>query len=412
MIQYIVWAITFITLWLIIIWLHYLDAEQTRKEIKGKVSIGIPVFSRNNDKDAIKTIASIFSSGYPKELLEVIVVDDGSADNTLKLLQDYKKKHPELPLQIYHKTNGGKASALNVALKHATGDYFAVVDADSSIGKNSIQTSLSNFADKTTGAVISRVKVDEAKNFLEVIQKVEYMMSALVRKIMSNFGTLAITPGVLSMYRTNTLHKIGGFTTDRENLTEDLEIALRLKANGYNIIMEDNSITYTAVPSTLSQLWRQRVRWTRGYLYNHWNYRGLFFNTKHGTFGVFQLPINVLAVVLLIINVSIISFDLGHRGYDFISRSIAIPDYFWTTLTQLPNLQEFILARNINITIPLFISLALGLYLWWYAHQRFGESVRKNLLPIASYMLVMPYFSAANWISSIYQEATKAKRKW
>ncbi len=412
MLQYILWSVSFISLWLTIVWLNFLYAKPVRKKVNASLSVGIPVFSKNNDKDPIKTLKSVFSAGYPKRLLDVIVVDDGSVDGVLHKLRRFQKSHPEMPFRLFHKVNGGKASALNLALQHAKGEFFAVVDADSRISEGSIGISLSNFTNKKVGAVISRIRVDEARSFLERVQRVEYIMSSMVRKIMANFGTLSMTPGVLSLYRTAIVKKIGGFTSDRNNLTEDLEIAMRLKYHNYEIKMEPESVTYTSVPSSMSDLWRQRIRWTRGYIFNHWNYRKMFFSSKHGLFGVFQLPINVLAILLLMANISIISFDSLSRLFDFTFRSLTIPDYFFNQITSFPTLTEFILARNIQVYLPVLIAFILGIYLIVFAHRFFNERFSHHVAPLVLYVIVMPYFSTVNWISAIYQEFTGSKRKW
>lgn len=412
MVQLVVWSITFLTLWLTLVWLHFLYEKKPTKRVRGLVSIGIPVFSRNNDKDAIKTVQSVFAAGYPHSLLDVIVVDDGSEDDTYRRLVAFKKANPKLPLRIFTKKNGGKSSAVNVAIKHAKGVFFSVMDADSRISKGSIEKSLSNFTDKNVGAVISRIRVDNPKSLLENLQKVEYIMSALVRNVMANFGTLSMTPGVLSIYRMDVLRKLGGFDENRDNLTEDLEIAMRLKANGYNIKMEHESVTYTSVPNTMGDLWRQRIRWTRGYIFNHIKYKKLFFSQKHGIFGMFQMPINVAAILLLIANAALISFDFGSRGLDFVYRSFTIENYFLTTLFDWPSITEFVLARNVQVTVPLILVFIFGAYMWYVAHKAFKEPIKQNAVSIVGYLVVMPYFTAANWISSIAHEVFKTKRKW
>jgi cellulose synthase/poly-beta-1,6-N-acetylglucosamine synthase-like glycosyltransferase len=195
-------------------------------------------------------------------------------------------------------------------------------------------------------------------------------------------------------------------------LTEDLEIAMRLKYHGYRIKMEPESITYTHVPNNFSKLWAQRIRWARGYIYNHWLYRGMFFSKKHGIYGFFQMPINILAVLLLVANIGIIAYDMFDRFFDFVFRSLTIPDYFITQLTSWPTIKEFILARNIQVYLPIIIGFVLGIYLIWFAHRLFNERFRKQITPLVSYMIVMPYFSTANWISSIWQEITRTRRKW
>ena len=413
MLQYVLWAISFVTLWLTIVWLSVLFTEPAPKKRFAKcpkITFGIPAF--NEAGTILRTVKSLLAADYPAAKKEIIVVDDGSTDNTAQIVRKFVKQNPKVSVRVISKSNGGKASALNVALSKAKGDFFAVVDADSRITKTSIKKSLANFTDEKIGAVISRIRVENPKSMLERIQRFEYIMSSMIRKIMCNFGTLYMTPGVLSLYRIKVLRKVGGFTRDKTNITEDLEIAMRLKFNGYKIKMEPESITYTNVPNTLAKLWAQRIRWARGYIYNHWNYRSMFMSQKHGMYGMFQMPINVIAVLLLVGNIGIIVYDLSNRLFDFVFRSLTINDYFITQITSWPTLQEFILARNIQVYLPIIVAFALGVYLVILAHRMFNEQFRKQITPLLSYTLFMPYFATVNWISSIAQEVGRSKRKW
>ncbi len=412
MLQYVLWAISFVTLWITIVWLNFLYADKPKRQVTAypKITFGIPAF--NESKTILKTVKSLLDADYPQSKKEIIIVDDGSIDGTAKVIRGFLRQHPEAPVKVITKKNGGKASALNAALGKARGEFFAVLDADSRITPSSIKKSLANFTSTKVGAVISRIRVDEPKNFLERIQRFEYIMSSMIRKIMCNFGTLYMTPGVLSIYRIDALRKVGGFTHDKANLTEDLEIAMRLKYNGYSIKMEPESITYTHVPSTFSKLWAQRIRWARGYIYNHWNYRSMIFSRKHGVYGTFQLPINVVAVLLLIGNIGIIVYDLSSRLFDFVFRSLTIPDYFITQITSFPTLSQFILARNIQVYLPIMVAFVLGTFLIIFAHKMFQEQFRRQIAPMLSYVLVMPYFATVNWISSIAQEVSRSRRKW
>lgn len=398
------------TLWLTLIWLNFLMVREPTRVSHGlpKVTFGTAVW--NEEKTILRTLKSLVEVDYPASKKQIIVVNDGSKDKTAAIIQEFIKSHPEVTL--INKENGGKASALNVALKAAKGEFFMVMDADSRVEKDVLTHILPHFKDKSMGAVISRIRVDEPKNFLQRMQRFEYVMSSLTRFVMNNFGTLAITHGACSVFNTKILREVGGFDADRENLTEDFEIALRLRNAGYQVRMEPHAISYTHVPHTPKTVWKQRTRWSRGYIYNMWNYKGMIFSQKHGLLGTFQLPVNVLAVGLLILNIGLISFDSLHRAWDFVSRSFTLDGYFWTQLTSWPTLKEFVLARNIQITLPLFITFMLGVYLIYAAHRLFRERISQNVLPLVAYTLVMPYFSALNWVSSVAKEVRKSKRTW
>jgi len=182
-------------------------------------------------------------------------------------------------------------------------------------------------------------------------------------------------------------------------------------SNGYGVIMEPNAISYTKVPDTFGTVWIQRLRWSRGYVYNMWKYRDMLFASKHGLLGTFQLPVNVVAVLLLILNVSLISYDGISRLLDFSIRSFTIPDYFWTSVMSFPSLQEFLLARNVQVSLPIIISLMLGIYLIVIAHRLFNEKLKNNVFPLVAYMFVMPYFSTLNWASAITKEVRRQKAR-
>jgi len=412
MLQYILWGISFITVWFTLIWINYIYREPDRKELKEYPTVTVCVPAYNEEKAIEKTLNSILKLDYPIEKLRIIVANDGSKDKTSEVVEEFKK-NTTANIILLNKENGGKSSAMNSALELANADYFAVIDADTKLENKSLMLSLSRFTSKKVAAVIGRVKVDAPQNTLQKMQNFEYIMSSLIRNIMANFGTLAITPGgAFSIYRTEVLRNVGGFCKDRNNLTEDLEIALRLKKHKYIVEMEPESVTHTIAPATFKALWRQRVRWTRGYVHNHWLYRHLFFSGRHGLFGLFQMPVNVIVVILLLLNLTIVTISSGHDLYKFISRSFTIKGYLLNRLIEWPTMKEFFLARNFQISIPLILSAILVGYLVYVAHREFKEPLRKHLKYVAIYFIIIPYFTFANWTASIGLELRRAKRKW
>ena len=198
----------------------------------------------------------------------------------------------------------------------------------------------------------------------------------------------------------------------KENLTEDLEIAMRLKYLGYKVDMEPSSITHTVVPQNMISLWRQRIRWSRGFIYNHWKYRKMFFSRKHSLFGIFQMPVNVLVVILLIINITIVGYMLLSKTVEFAIRSVTIDGYLIDSIMRFPDLKAIILGQNARIMLPIIMCSILGIYLIILTHRIFKERLSSNIFPVVSYFIFLPYFTTLNWLSSIAQELMKTRKKW
>ena len=412
MLEYLLLVVSFIGIWVTIIWLHFLFNEDAKDKIKDwpALTVVVPVF--NEEKTILKTLNSLKEVDYPKDKVKVIISNDGSIDKTSKIVDGFIKSNLNLDISMISDKNSGKGAAINKALEKADSDFFVVVDADSRINRDAFKKIVPYFSNKKIGAVISRVVVDSPKNWLQRMQFFEYIIANMLRKIMHNFGTLAITHGAFSTFRTSLLKKLGGFDPDRNNITEDLEIALRLRDNGYKVIMAPDAVGYTAAPPNVKSLWQQRIRWYRGYLFNHWKYRRLFFSAKQGIFGMFQLPINVLAIALGVVYFMIISVNLLDSLFTFISRSLTINNYFVENFLNLPSLKEFLLAKNFQIYVPVIIAFILSVCLIIYAHRFFKEKLSKSVLPAISYFIVMPYFTAGNWLDSVRKEIFRYKRKW
>ena len=408
MIENIIWGISFVTLYVAFVWINFLYLDLTKKsEKQGEyLSIDIAIPAYNEEKFLGRNIESLENMDYPKEKLRIIIIDDGSKDNTSGVAEEYMRKFDNI--KLIKKVNGGKASAMNSALKESNSELFACVDADSYVEKTSLKKMMSHFKEEDVGAVISAIKVHNPKNVFEYVQRIEYIMAALSRKIRASINTLAMTPGVLSVYKTDILKKIGGF--DENNITEDFEIAMNLKKNGYNVRIEPESFTYTKVPSNIKQLFRQRVRWYRGYLFNHYKYRDMFFNKKYGVFAYFQLPLNIIYIPIMLIAIAIVTYGITTYVVEFFSRTILIKGYFMS-LFALPSFKEVILAQNLKILFPIWIGALVGIYMFLVAHKQLKEKI---FFPasIWIYFVCFPFLVSIYWITAITQEIFRTKRKW
>ncbi len=412
MIEYIMWIISFITLYLSIVWINFLYFSDFQKPRKLKniptLTIVVPAF---NEETGIKeTISSLVSCQYPADKLSIVVVDDGSTDKTAEVVRKSIKEHPGYDITLISQENQGKAAAVNAALFTCNSELFACLDADSTIGCGSIMPMLVHFEDDAkTAAVISAIKVDDPKNLFEKIQRFEYLMAILMRKIRSTINTLAMTPGVLSIYRTEVLKDVGGF--DVGNITEDFEIAMRLKYHGYNIQLETSAVTYTKVPNTFRMLWRQRLRWFRGYLINHYKYKDMFFSPKHNKlFSCFQLPLNIFSIFLFLFMIVLVSYYSFTFMIERVIRITMIKGYL-ENLFYVPSLKEFILSQNFKIMIPIYLGSLTGILLFYFAHKISKEKF-KYPLSIWAYFVIFPYMSFTHWVFSLTDEVFRRKRKW
>ncbi len=97
------------------------------------LSVAVPCY--NSAEYMEKTIRSILTGG---DRVELIIVDDGSKDNTLEIANKYQRKFPDI-VKVVHQENGGHGEAVNTGIKNATGLYFKVVDSDDCLGKNALK---------------------------------------------------------------------------------------------------------------------------------------------------------------------------------------------------------------------------------------------------------------------------------
>lgn len=248
------------------------------------VTVIVPCF--NEEHTVSKTIRSLLHLDYPKNSLSIIAVDDGSTDGTCRELKKFKR-HAQV--SILSKANGGKHTALNLALEKVGSELVGCLDADSYVNRDALKKIVPFFDDTDIMAVIPSIKVYEPKSIFQYIQKIEYSWGIFLRRMLSSLGALYVTPGPFSIFRTRVFRELGGYRA--AHYTEDLEMALRMQKSRYKIVNSHGAHVYTVAPERLADLYKQRVRWTYGFLNNVLDYREMFFRKKYGHVGIFILPI-------------------------------------------------------------------------------------------------------------------------
>ena len=253
------------------------------------VSVIVPAY--NEEKTIAISLQSMLSSDYPD--FEVIVVNDGSTDRTEDELSALRS---DPRLHYIRKENGGKASALNLGLDSARGDIVLFTDADSMFEADTIRNGVTYFVDPGVGAVSGNDTVLQPRGPLQKMLLItSHIGTGFVRRALSRIGVLQIISGNLGLVRTETLRRIGGF---REVWGEDLEVTLRLKRHGVRVVYGASTRVLAECPSTLTALWKQRVRWLRSYIKILRMHRDLVGNPRYGLFGPF-LAFNFINMIMV-----------------------------------------------------------------------------------------------------------------
>ncbi|MHB8710638.1 MAG: glycosyltransferase family 2 protein [Minisyncoccota bacterium] len=238
------------------------------------------------------TCDSLLALKYPKEKLEIILVNDGSTDTTAVAMSRFAD-HPQV--RIIHKKNGGKHTALNVGIAATNAEFVGCLDADSFVEPDALREIVPCFANAQVAAVTAAMSVHRPKNILQHMQYAEYIFGIALRHAVASVNGLYVTPGPFSFYRHRVINELGGFRYGHQ--TEDMEMALRIQQAGYNIENAPRARVYTKTPNTLAKLVKQRTRWTTGFLRNVLGeYRGLIGNRQHGALGVLMLPSALIAI--------------------------------------------------------------------------------------------------------------------
>lgn len=293
-------------------------------------SISILAPAYNEEASIIESTRALLNLEFAD--YEVIVINDGSKDNTLqKLIDNFQLKkvdryvpksiksekihciygsHRYPNLVVVDKANGRKADALNAGINVSRKDLICAVDSDTLLEPTVLQQMLMAFvADPSTVAVggVVRVangcefelgevkKVNVPKKFVARIQAVEYLRAFLFgRTGWDYFDSLLIISGAFGVFDRESVIKVGGYLHD--TVGEDMELVVRLhryyreKGEKYRVRFLPEPVCWTEVPESWTVLGRQRNRWQRGLADTLWRHRGMMLNPKYGRLGFLAMP--------------------------------------------------------------------------------------------------------------------------
>jgi cellulose synthase/poly-beta-1,6-N-acetylglucosamine synthase-like glycosyltransferase len=294
--------------------------------------ISLLVPARNEEMCIVDNVRSLLRLDYPQ--LEVIVVNDGSQDGTMRELREHFGLHRSPILYIAEiktapvigiyrsvahrqllvldkQSAGCKADAINVGINAATSPYVCVVDADSILEKDSLSRIMAGVISDPervvavggivrilNGSIVQGAELKEVrlpKTHIEMLQVIEYLRAFLVgREAWAAFNLLPIISGAFGIFRRDLLLKIGGFRADAVGEDFDLIVRLHRYLHDHNIDYHINFIPdptcWTEAPSDYKSLARQRARWHKGLLDTLWSTRDMLFRKRYGRVGWIILP--------------------------------------------------------------------------------------------------------------------------
>lgn len=298
-----------------------------------------PVFSiiapaYNEGMTIVENVRSLLSLYYLN--LEIIIVNDGSKDDSLQKLIDayelervhffvqgkietnkikgiYKSTNPAFKkLIIVDKENGGKADALNVGINISSGEYLVCIDVDCILEQDSILKLAKPFLQQTDKKIIACggvirlannciiedgkvVSVNMPRTLLGKIQALEYIRAfVLGRMAWSRASGLILISGAFGVFDRKIVLACGGY--DRNTVGEDMELVVRMRKymeeqkTPYEVCTIPDPLCWTEVPESKDILKKQRNRWMRGTMETLWKHRKLMFNPKYGKLGMISLP--------------------------------------------------------------------------------------------------------------------------
>ncbi len=378
------------------------ENELVKKTLKSFPSVSIIVPCFNEEKTAAATVKSILNLKYPKGKLSVILVDDGSKDSTWRILSKFKN-HPQV--KLLRKLNGGKHTAINLALESVNTDLAGCLDADSFVASEALNKIVPHFEDESVMAVTPAIKVHEPKNILQHIQKTEYSWSIFVRRMLSSMGALHVTPGPFSIFRTKVFQELGGYKY--AHMTEDMEMAMRMQKHRYKIVNSHGAHVYTVTPDNIKGLVKQRARWAYGFLNNALDYRELLLNRKYGNFGMFIMPIAIISMFTSFIMVSNVVLNFVKSAAKTITRIEAVGfNYDFS----FPSFDWYFVNTGV-LPLVVITTLALTLVIL-YLSLKLADGKFKFHRGILYYLFIYA-FMAPLWLSkALFDTVFRRKVSW
>tara|TARA_Y100000287_G_scaffold156198_1_gene133204 strand:+ start:49 stop:1326 length:1278 start_codon:yes stop_codon:yes gene_type:complete len=355
------------------------------------VCIVIP--AHNEEKSISKTIESALNIDYPKDKLEIYVIENGgSSDDTYKIAKKYSKKG----IKIFSIKKGGKGNAMNYVMKKTNSEIFITMDADTYADSDVLKKMLGYFRDPRVMAVTPTMKSKFNETFIQKMQNVEYLVGAFLRKVFHFLNSIYVTPGAFTAYRKEFFDKYGGF--DEKNITEDIELSMRIQSKRYKIANAFNASVFTITPNKFLDLFWQRVRWYLGYIETMIQYRRVIYSKNYGYLGLLIGPVATISIFyILYLTLSLIyKLIISIVGIYFIKDYLSTPSVLFENIRFSPFFFNFSLPIYVG-----FIALLMTIFMFYVA-KRHSNDTSEFKFGYILFTLFYISLSAIWWFSAIF----------
>ena len=373
---------------------------------KGKaepVSIVMPCYNEANSIG--NAIESLLRLNYPKDMLEIIVVDDKSSDNSAEIVRKYAQKHSNVRLIVNKRNSGGAAEPTNIGVKAAKYKYIAVADADSEPEKDALIKMIGFLQqDEKVGGVTCAVLAKKPETFMQRLQEIEYTIIGFNRKLLDCVDAVYVAPGPFALYKKNVLIKVGLF--DVKNMTQDIEIIWRMLANGYKTRMCLGARVYTTTPKKFNVWWKQRVRWNIGGTQSIIKHKKSLF--RNGMLGAFIIPFFSFSLFIGLFGLGLFLYLISRR----LIVSYLSTKYSLYASTAVIRLEEFSFSPSI-LNFFGFTLFLLGVsYTFYVLKVMKAQKIRdRNIFNVLFYSIIYLAIYPTIMITAMYKLA-RGKYSW
>ncbi|HSE56770.1 MAG TPA: glycosyltransferase family 2 protein, partial [Candidatus Paceibacterota bacterium] len=294
----------------------------------------------------------------------------------------------------------------NYGIDQTKAMFITCLDADSFVAPDALKRMLYTFQEHPeVMAVAPSIIINQPKNILQSIQRVEYNMSLYIKKMLSFLNAIHVTPGPFSVFRREVFERIGKFR--KAHNTEDAEIAFRMQVNHMKIEHCHLAQVYTVAPNTVGKLFRQRLRWIYGFIQNVIDYRYVIFRKKYGNFSMFTIPSGIISIATIIY---IFLSLLYHTSVSAYEKMVQINTVGISSSFHLPHFDLFFM----NTRATALVSTVLYCFVILSVIQGYRLARERNMVSwyLIPYMVVYSILTPLWLMKAVWNSITAQKPKW